>query len=254
MRTVHENESVRTAEHYAKRAPNLAGTPIDPPASPPENGLGASKAPKSIKLHFNSGKASTPSTPTTTFVPSDAENLPTYGTPLSPTSRTAFLGGFPDDVEFTLREAALPRDQLFQLLRRQIHWAEQEAKELARGNLAAEEKRKHEWLAKELVLENVLEAEIAGAERRGLLKNAGGLLQTMVDSNPTADYLSEGRELLSTVWRAEQQLQQLPIGGARKPWYRQKLEPSKHKTSNVSDVARRGQISDDDATETHSYA
>ncbi len=54
-------------------------------------------------------------------------------------------------------------DQLFALLRRRVHWAEDEGAKLREELEALEAKRKEEWQAKELVLANVMEAELANA-------------------------------------------------------------------------------------------
>lgn len=59
-------------------------------------------------------------------------------------------------------------DQLFALLRRRVHWAEDDGAELRDELEALEAKRKEEWQAKELVLANVMEAELAYAVDRGV--------------------------------------------------------------------------------------
>ena len=58
-------------------------------------------------------------------------------------------------------------DRLFALLRRRVHWAEDDGVKLREELEALEAKRKEEWQAKELVLANVMEAELANAFRDG---------------------------------------------------------------------------------------
>ena len=74
---------------------------------------------------------------------------------------------YPPDIHFSEEELAMPPDQLFRLLRRQVHWAEEDNQELRDEIEALEAKRKEEWQAKELVLANVMEAELANAVSRG---------------------------------------------------------------------------------------
>lgn len=54
-------------------------------------------------------------------------------------------------------------DQLFALLRRRVRWAEDDGAELREDIEVLEAKRKEEWQAKELVLANVMEGELANA-------------------------------------------------------------------------------------------
>ncbi|KAI9722291.1 MAG: hypothetical protein M1812_001763 [Candelaria pacifica] len=72
----------------------------------------------------------------------------------------------PSDVEFTEEELAMPIDKLAKLLRRQVHWGEQEGVELKAEVEKLESERRKEWESKELLLENVIEAEGARARKR----------------------------------------------------------------------------------------
>ncbi len=73
---------------------------------------------------------------------------------------------YPDDVALTPNERALPPHQLFRLLRRQLHWAQDESRRL-RGEVdALERRRRHEWMLKELLLENVMETELRDHDER----------------------------------------------------------------------------------------
>ena len=60
----------------------------------------------------------------------------------------------------TTIEPSLSIKEQYRLLRRQIHWAEEETEELKAEVDALEKRRKEEWVEKELVLNNVLEAEL----------------------------------------------------------------------------------------------
>ena len=75
---------------------------------------------------------------------------------------------YPPDITFTPEELAMPPNQLYRLLRRQVHWSEQDAHDLQEECEALSLKRKEEWQAKELVLANVMEAELALADRNEL--------------------------------------------------------------------------------------
>ncbi len=86
----------------------------------------------------------------------DTTDMDTDGRPLP-------VFEYPDDVRFTSEELAQRPDQLFRLLRRQVHWAEQESRDLRGECEALELRRKEEWYAKELVLANLMEAELATA-------------------------------------------------------------------------------------------
>ena len=79
---------------------------------------------------------------------------------------------YPSDLHLTAKENAMPPGELFRLLRRQLHWAEDERQELQAEVEALENKKKREWQKKELLLENVMEAELAyHSQRRGGLTN-----------------------------------------------------------------------------------
>ena len=71
---------------------------------------------------------------------------------------------YPSDVEFTEEELALPIDELWKLCRYQVHWSEEAGKELQKEVAELEGKRKAEWQKKELVLDNLMEMEVANAD------------------------------------------------------------------------------------------
>lgn len=86
---------------------------------------------------------------------------------------------FPADITFTDRELALPAPDLFRLLRRQLQWAQQESEQLRAEADVLEKQRKEEWEAKELLVENVMEAQATNDRRqrvdRGELEDVEGL-------------------------------------------------------------------------------
>lgn len=184
MRTVHEPEPAR---------------PANDPAP-----LGTKKS--SIKLRLSNGNvfnlsqspstssATTPVTkPASAATPLPSDDLrpppPTHdedGNPIkfSPhddnityqpayhpiTGQPGFMITYPKDIHFTGWESAITADQLMRLLRRQVHWAKQEEKELKRECRALEQARRHEWDLKEILLEGVLESELARADKEDLLQ------------------------------------------------------------------------------------
>lgn len=110
----------------------------------------------------------------------------------------AAAGGTAPATTLTV-DPSLPPSQQFRVLRRQVDWAEQEQRALRQQCEALEERRHREWLAKELLLNNVLEAEIRyQGKRRGKVPE-----QSKVEVLPEKE---------------------LPMRGAFTPWYRQDSE------------------------------
>ena len=130
LRTVHDTDSVR---------------PNDPI---PKTQSSATVKPPKIKLTFKKGQAITNGHDADGEVEQPVENG-SYKYPL--------------DLDFTAEELAMPPKQLFRLLRRQVHWSEQEGDKLKKECAELEAERKKEWINKELLLANVVEAELASA-------------------------------------------------------------------------------------------
>ena len=82
--------------------------------------------------------------------------------PSSPLDHSA-PSTFPAGCEFDEDELALPVEQLYRLCRRQVRWSQQEGERLKAECDALERKRAEEWRKKELVLANLMEAELATA-------------------------------------------------------------------------------------------
>jgi len=203
MRTVHETEALRPSDPVPKHH-----------SSNPSNKF------QRIKLVLSEAKkaaekGSTPASPSshppnsaTVPLSGDAEyshNNVVYIQDLaSPDAQT--MVQFPPDVTFTPRELALPAPQLFRLLRRQLLWATQEGEQLRAEAEALEKKRKGEWIAKELLVENIMEAE--------LVKKTRALVEAGEPDN------SNHVALLNADIIPSKRLKVDPIGG-KMPWWRE---------------------------------
>jgi hypothetical protein len=171
MRTVHETEALRPSDpvpkHHssnptnnrqrlklvlsneAKKLPHdKASTPGSPSSHshPPNN----SAAPPAAV-----------STSETDYAHNNVIYLQDLANPSGPT-----LVQFPPDIEFTAEELQKPANELFQLLRRQLQWATKEGEQLRAEAEELERVRREEWQAKELLMENFMEAQVATERRR----------------------------------------------------------------------------------------
>lgn len=164
MRTVHEPEAAKgagaepapttTAKGKSGKGKLTNGSAKAAPAAQ-EQGLGPT--------HDEDGNEVDPSpvNDNITYIPA---HHPITGQP-------GFMIHYPPDIHFTAWESAISADQLMRLLRRQVHWAQQEGEELKHEVEALEQQKREEWQLKEILLEGVLEEEISLAERRNLLKD-----------------------------------------------------------------------------------
>lgn len=130
LRTVHDTDSVRSADPVLK-------TQSQSVVKPPK-----------IKLTFKKGQTITNGHDPDEEIDQGAENG-SYS--------------YPADLNFTDEEMSMPPEQLFRLLRRQVHWSTQEGESLKKECSELEAERKKEWINKELLLANVVEAELASA-------------------------------------------------------------------------------------------
>ena len=159
MRTVHETEALRPSDPVPKNYSSI----------PPK--------PQRLKLIVNSkprdeGNGETEiDDDATVYSNTDAENDEPPAAPFE----------YPADVQFTEEELDMRPDRLFKLLRRQIHWSEEDGSDLQDEIRSLEAKRKEEWIAKELILANVMEAEIATAHDKGELP---GVVQKLAEDLP----------------------------------------------------------------------
>ena len=150
IRTIHEAEEARPAEPLFRTNPHAK--------------------PQRLKLVMKDKSAAADSeadgTPETGVdSPSARRNGVPDGSspspPPSPIDNSATA--FPADCEFDEEELALPADQLYRLCKRQVRWSQQEGERLKAECEALERKRVDEWRKKELVLANLVEAELATA-------------------------------------------------------------------------------------------
>jgi hypothetical protein len=209
MRTVHETEALRPSDPVPKHH-----------SSNPSNNK------QRIKLILTANekkldKDSTPGSPASHSHPPNTATLPPasdgdyahnnviylqdLATPGAPT-----MVQFPPDIIFTDRELSLPAPDLFQLLRRQLQWAQQESEQLRAEAEVLEKQRKEEWEAKELLVENLMEAQTANDRRQ------------RADRGEPEDY--EGIEAVEQDVAPSRALPIQPKEG-RLPWWRETQQP-----------------------------
>ena len=170
MRTVHETEALR---------------PSDPV---PRNYSSAHFKPQRLKLIVNSKP---PNASQDTEVDDDATLSP------PPEEETLPPFEYPPDVTFSDAELSMRPDKLFRLLRRQVAWSKTEGKALEAEVQALEKKKRDEWTAKELVLANLMEAELAVGHANG--ESESRIMQILTEDLPG---------------------EPLPLVGVEMPWYR----------------------------------
>jgi hypothetical protein len=82
-----------------------------------------------------------------------------------------WASSYPVELGFTEDDEARGAKELYRLLRRQIHRAEEDSDQLKRQCDALEDLRKREWLEKELLLDQAIQGERDYHERRILVKS-----------------------------------------------------------------------------------
>lgn len=97
--------------------------------------------------------------------PAEEQHTPNGVIP-STTDVAEWTASFPLELGFTAEEDANGSKELFRLLRRQVHWAEEEGELLKSQCNALEELRKKEWIEKEVLLEQVIHSEVDWHDRR----------------------------------------------------------------------------------------
>ncbi|KAE8351106.1 hypothetical protein BDV28DRAFT_25987 [Aspergillus coremiiformis] len=140
MRTVHETEALRPSDPVPKHhnAPSAMGTPAGTPASKLQRiKLKLSHPPKDDAEQLGES------------VNDEPEDLDEYEIP-----------EFSPELGFDEHELSLPPQQLYRLLRRQIHWAEKEGVGLRDEWERIKPKRKRSFLEKEAIIEDVCDAEL----------------------------------------------------------------------------------------------
>ncbi|KAF2722719.1 hypothetical protein K431DRAFT_283545 [Polychaeton citri CBS 116435] len=101
------------------------------------------------------------------------------------TGQPGFMIHYPSDVKFTSWENGIPADQLMRLLRRQVHWAQEENEKLKRECDGLEQIRRDEFDRKELLFDAYMEYELVRGKRLGLFANAGkGVVDALQHETP----------------------------------------------------------------------
>lgn len=254
MRTVHESEAQRTIDHYGKAASHTKEAVAErrKDASTPSRGTpgvggtaptASAKPPQKLKLVLNANKAAAGQANGAPTI-SEAHTRPGEPyEPLSPTTRDSLFGAMPADLGFTQEELKLDRQDLFRLLRRQVHWASGMGDKLNSTINDLQAIHKREFLEKELVLENALEAAHADAERKGLVASwaANGVRGLPSQHTLQAEVVQGSEETEGRFWETrrgegekvirwlEQDItnaERLPLGAVKRgaepaePWYR----------------------------------
>ncbi|KAL2858399.1 hypothetical protein BJX68DRAFT_228578 [Aspergillus pseudodeflectus] len=144
MRTVHETEALRPSDPVPKRHDILssAGTPVGTPASKLQR----------IKL-----KLSHPPRDDNTDQYSESINDDTAGTEDADEFE---VPEFTAENGFDDHELEMSPRELYRLLRRQIHWAEQEGAELQGEWDKIRPKRKEAWAEKEAIFDDMIDAQV----------------------------------------------------------------------------------------------
>jgi hypothetical protein len=99
------------------------------------------------------------------------------------TGQPGFMIHYPPDVHFSAWESSIPADQLMRLLRRQVHWAQQESEELKREIEMLEQQKKEEWTLKEILLEGAMEAELAQADRDNVFQEVDARVREAMEKD-----------------------------------------------------------------------
>ena len=120
---------------------------------------------------------------------------------------------FPPDISFTPAELSLPADALFHALRRTLQFATEEGEALRQEADALEKQRKAEWDAKEVLVENYMEFQMAKTKRdrleRGLPDDLEGLDAAESDVRPSRKLGIEPKDGTLPWWREEGWLKRL---------------------------------------------
>lgn len=148
MRTVHEPEPAKGA------GPNTTAF-LEPPATAkkplPKPSNGSATRPLPAFAYDEHGRE---------IDPSPANDNITYIPAHHPlTGQPGFMIHYPPDVHFSTWESAIRADELMQVLRHQVRWAEDEGKALEQDIAELEKIRREEWTSKEYLVEGLTKLE-----------------------------------------------------------------------------------------------
>ncbi|KAJ4987927.1 C2H2 finger domain protein, partial [Stagonosporopsis vannaccii] len=210
MRTVHETEALRPSDpvpkHHSSNPSNKfqrlklvltndAKRPAESKGSTPASPSSLHPPPAPSALH-------TAHTPDADLAHNNITYIQDLASPGAPT-----MVQFPPDVSFTAAELALPADALFHSLRRTLQFATDEGEALRAEADALEKTRKAEWDAKEVLLENYMECQIARARRerleQGLDDDIEGLDAAESDVLPSRKLAVDPRDGRLPWWRED---------------------------------------------------
>ncbi|KAL4893934.1 hypothetical protein BDV59DRAFT_176474 [Aspergillus ambiguus] len=143
MRTVHETEALRPSDPVPKHhnaPPSVAGTPAGTPVSKLQRiKLKLSHPPKDEADQYSESANETAGT----------DDLDEFEIP-----------EFSPELGFDEHEMRMRPQELYRLLRRQIHWAEKEGLGLRDEWEKIRPKRKQAWLEKEAIFDDMIEAQL----------------------------------------------------------------------------------------------
>lgn len=164
------DRSFTRSDALAKHNRTVHETDILKPSDPiPKGHSSLQQRPQRLKLVCNSKPPGSDNNDTPSSAhPHDVEETlpPDHEDDDATLPRTRSPSPMPEDLKFTEAELATEPYQLFRLLRRQVHWAEQQGQELGAESDTLEKKRTEEFQRKELVLANTVEAELCLAVAR----------------------------------------------------------------------------------------
>jgi hypothetical protein len=166
MRTVHETEALRPSDpvpkhHSSNPSNNKQRIRLILNANDKKLEKDSTPASPASHSHPPANSAAVPPGSDVDYAHNNVIYLQDLASPGAPT-----MVQFPADITFTERELALPAPDLFRLLRRQLQWAQQESEQLRAEAEVLEKQRKEEWEAKELLVENVMEAQTTTDRRQ----------------------------------------------------------------------------------------
>ncbi|KAF2019060.1 hypothetical protein BU24DRAFT_447645 [Aaosphaeria arxii CBS 175.79] len=225
MRTVHETEALRPSDPVPKHH-----------SSNPSNKV------QRLRLVLNNdsrkhdkGSASpSHAANSAAAIVADAEYAHNNAVYVQETGNTQTMVQFPEDMNFSDRELALPAPELFHLLNRQLRWATHESEQLRADVELLEKKRKNEWVAKELLMENYMEASLSHARRRrmdaGLLDEPESFQHLDEDASAAKTLKVEAKEGRLPWWREAGWLQKLTEAEKTREKLLEREEPAPEET------------------------
>jgi hypothetical protein len=103
-----------------------------------------------------------------------------------------------EDQGFSSNELTMPLERLMKLCRLQVKWAEEEGDQLRSECKQWEELYKHEWLEKEVLLDQVVQSEQAWHQRRqAVLAGEADIVVASNGEGAAADTNGDAKEAIS---------------------------------------------------------